>query len=87
MPMFDLKDAAGAMLEVNACRKAFPSHYIKINAFDSTQRHGNRRGSRSSSIGPPTSPASAVVRQETAGRSIRYTVESYAVDRPEGSRY
>ena len=37
LPMFGLKDAAGVMLELNACRKAFPSHYIKINAFDSTR--------------------------------------------------
>ncbi|MGH8269020.1 MAG: ribulose bisphosphate carboxylase small subunit, partial [Steroidobacteraceae bacterium] len=34
-PMFDIRDAAGVMMEVNACRKAFPNHYIKLNAFDS----------------------------------------------------
>src|SRR5580765_8964359 len=36
-PMFDLRDAAGVMMEVKACRKAFPDHYIRINAFDSTR--------------------------------------------------
>jgi len=86
MPMFDLKDAAGAMMEVNACRKAFPDHYIKINAFDSTQGWESTRLSFIVNR-PKNEPGFRVVRQETAGRSIRYTIESYAVDRPEGSRY
>ena len=37
MPMFDLHDAAGVMAEVEACRKQYPNHYVKVNAFDSTQ--------------------------------------------------
>jgi ribulose-bisphosphate carboxylase small chain len=86
MPMFDLKDAAGAMLEVNACRKAFPAHYVKVNAFDSTQGWESTRLSFIVNR-PKSEPGFRVVRQETAGRGIRYTVESYAVDRPEGSRY
>jgi ribulose-bisphosphate carboxylase small chain len=36
-PMFDLKDAAGVMMEVKACRKAWPDAYIRINAFDSSR--------------------------------------------------
>ena len=32
--MFDLKDPAGIMLEVNACRNAFPEHYIRVNGYD-----------------------------------------------------
>ncbi len=35
--MFDLKDAAGVMMEVRNCRKAFPRHYIRLMAFDSTR--------------------------------------------------
>jgi ribulose-bisphosphate carboxylase small chain len=86
MPMFDLKDAAGVMMEVNACRKAFPSHYVKVNALDST------RGWESTRLSfivnrPAQEPGFRVVRQEGEGRSVRYTLESYAVDRPEGSRY
>src|ERR1700692_3738085 len=38
LPMFDLHDAAGVMQEVNACRKAHPEEYVRINAFDAT--HG-----------------------------------------------
>jgi ribulose-bisphosphate carboxylase small chain len=86
MPMFDLTDAAGAMMEVTACRKAFPAHYIKINAFDSTQGWESTRLSFIVNR-PPAEPGFRVVRQEGAGRAIRYTVESYAADRPEGSRY
>ena len=86
MPMFDLKDAAGVLMEVNACRKAFPDHYIKVNAFDATQGWESTRLSFIVNR-PKVEPGFRVVRQETAGRSVRYTVESYAVDRPEGNRY
>ena len=86
MPMFDPKDAAGVMMEVKACRKAFPSHYVKVNAFDNTQGWESTRLSFLVQR-PANEPGFRVVRQETAGRAIRYTVESYAVDRPEGSRY
>ena len=37
MPMFDLKDAAGVLLELQNCRKTFPDHYIRLMAFDSTR--------------------------------------------------
>jgi ribulose-bisphosphate carboxylase small chain len=86
MPMFDLKDAAGVLLEVNACRKAFPSHYIKVNALDATQGWESTRLSFIVNR-PQNEPGFRVVRQESTGRSIRYAVESYAVDRPEGGRY
>jgi ribulose-bisphosphate carboxylase small chain len=35
-PMFDLKDPAGILMEINNCRKTFPNHYIRVMAFDST---------------------------------------------------
>ena len=85
MPMFDLKDAAGVLLEVNACRKAFPDHYIKVNALDSTQGWESTRLSFIVNR-PRDEPGFRVVRQETAGRGVRYTVESRAVDRSEGGR-
>lgn len=86
MPMFDLKDAAGVMMEVKTCRKAFPSHYVKVNAFDNTQGWESTRLSFLVQR-PANEPGFRVVRQEGEGRLVRYTVESYAVDRPEGSRY
>lgn len=85
MPMFDLKDAAGLMTEVAACRKAFPGHYIKINALDSTQGWESTRLSFIVNR-PQVEPGFRVVRQEMAGRSVRYTVERCAAGRPEESR-
>ena len=86
MPMFDSRDAAAVLMEVNACRKAHPDHYIKVNAFDSTQGWESTRLSFLVSR-PRNEPGFRVVRTEGAGRVTRYTVESYAVDRPEGERY
>ena len=86
-PMFDLKDAAGILLEINECRKTFPRHYIRVLAFNPT------RGVESPAMSfivnrPQDEPGFRLVRQEGAGRRIRYTTESYAVAKnPEGDRY
>jgi ribulose-bisphosphate carboxylase small chain len=86
MPMFDLKDAAGVLMELNACRKAFPNHYIRLMAFDNTR--GVETIAMSFIVNrPQNEPGFALVRQETNGRSIRYTVHSYATDKPETQRY
>jgi len=85
-PMFDIRDAAGVMTEVSACRKTFPNHYIKINAFDSTRGRESLR--LSFIIGRPASePGFNLMRQEGPGRSVRYTTRAYATERPEGERY
>ena len=85
-PMFDIRDAAGVMTEVNACRKTFPNHYIKLNAFDSTRGRESLR--LSFIIGrPATEPGFGLVREEGPGRSVRYTTRAYATERPEGERY
>ena len=86
MPMFDLRDAAGVMLELKNCRKAFPSHYIRLMAFDST------RGVESITMSfivnrPKDEPGFALERQEVNGRSTRYTTRGYGLDKPEGERY
>ena len=86
LPMFDLRDAAGVVMEMNACRKAFPNHYIRLMAFDST------RGVESIAMSfivnrPAKEPGFTLERQEVDGRSMRYTIRSYAADRPEGERY
>ena len=85
-PMFDLQDAAGALMELKACRKAFPNHYIRMMAFDSTR---NVETIAMSFIvnRPPKEAGFGLVRQEAQGRSMRYTVHSYATDRPEAQRY
>ncbi len=57
-PMFDLRDAAGVVGEIDACRAANPDRYVRVNAFDS-ERAGRRCGSRSSSRGRASRFASA----------------------------
>ena len=87
-PMFDLRDAAGVMGEITACREAAPEHYMRVNAFDSTQgrrvrravvhREPARRGARLLRVAGP--------KDRAHDRLLRS--HSYAVDRaPEGARY
>jgi ribulose-bisphosphate carboxylase small chain len=86
MPMFDLQDAAGVMMEVQSCRKTFPKHYIRMMAFDST------RSVESIAMSfivnrPASEPGFGLVRQEVNGRAMHYTVHSYATDQAEAQRY
>lgn len=86
MPMFDLRDAAGVLAEMKDCRKAFPNHYVRLMAFDST------RGIESIAMSfivnrPKVEPGFALERQEMNGRTIRYTTRSYSAARPEMERY
>ena len=87
MPMFDLRDAAGVMLELESCRETFPNHYIRVTAFDSTQ--GVESVVLSFIVNrPKEEPGFRLVRTEGPGRAMRYSIESYAVQgRPEGTRY
>jgi ribulose-bisphosphate carboxylase small chain len=85
-PMFDLRDAAAIFYELSACRKAYPSRYIKVNAFDSTRGFETMRLSFIVNR-PSDEPGFGLIRQEAAGRNIRYTIASYAGMRPEGERY
>jgi ribulose-bisphosphate carboxylase small chain len=85
-PMFDLKDPAGILMEINACRKAFPNHYVRVTAFDSTRGWETPRMSYIVNR-PAKEPGFRLVRQEVDGRNVRYTIESYAAQAPEGERY
>jgi ribulose-bisphosphate carboxylase small chain len=79
-PMFDLKDAAGILMET------FPNCYVRVNAFDSTQGWETPRMSFIVNR-PKIEPGFGLVRQEMEGRRVQYTVHSYATDKPEGERY
>jgi ribulose-bisphosphate carboxylase small chain len=86
IPMFQIRDGAAVLYEVNACRKANPETYIKVNAFDST------RGVESMVMSfivqrPSVEPGFGLQRTEEHGRTIRYTTHSYATQRPAGQRY
>ena len=85
-PMFDLRDAAGVMTEIESARATFPEQYIKVNAFDATRGFETLRLSFIVNR-PSVEPGFGLVRHEGAGRSIRYTVHSYATDRAPGERY
>ncbi len=76
-PMFDLRDAAGVMHELRACRAAFPDEYVKVNAFDST---GGWETVRLSFIvaRPPDEPGFELSRREGPGRSQRYELRRRA---------
>ncbi len=86
LPMFDVKDAAAVLHEIDGCRKAHPEHYVRVNAYDAS------RGRESVALSfivsrPAQEPGFGLLRQEGPGRTIRYTVRSYATERPEGERY
>ena len=86
LPMFDLRDPAGIMLEINACREAFPKHYVRVSAFDST------RGVESLKMSfivnrPADEPGFRLERTDLGGRQVRYSMRSYASEKPAGERY
>jgi len=86
LPMFDLKDPAGALMEVNNCRKAFPKRYIRLSAFDDT--HGVESLKLSFIVNrPPEEPGFRLEREDTNGRNVRYKLHAYAADKAEGQRY
>jgi ribulose-bisphosphate carboxylase small chain len=86
-PMFDLRDPAGIMIELAECRAANPGHYIRINAFNS--EHGVESVALSFIVQRPgVEPGFRLDRTEGPGRTQRYAIVSYAVDRaPSGERY
>ncbi len=84
-PMFDLKDPAAILLEVNACRKTFPGHYVRVTAFDSAKGWETPRMSYIVNR-PPQELGFRLVRQEKGGRSQGYSILPYATDKPERDR-
>ncbi|MFO7276292.1 MAG: ribulose bisphosphate carboxylase small subunit [Pseudomonadota bacterium] len=85
-PLFDLHDPAGIMKEIESCRRTFPNHYVRVNAFDATRGWESLRLSFIVNR-PPHEPGFALTRQEGPGRQQRYAMRAYATDRPEGERY
>nr|YP_010618863.1 ribulose-1,5-bisphosphate carboxylase/oxygenase small subunit [Deltalsia parasitica]WAX02876.1 ribulose-1,5-bisphosphate carboxylase/oxygenase small subunit [Deltalsia parasitica] len=86
LPLFDVKDAATIMYEINSCRKQCSNVYVKVNAFDNT------RGIESCVLSfiinrPSLEPGFELVRTEDIGRNQKYCFRSYATSKPEGSRY
>ena len=85
MPMFDMKDPAGVLMEINECRKTFPQYYIRVMASDAT------RGVESPKMSyivnrPDKEPGYHLIREERNGRSQGYSIVPYANAMPEGER-
>ncbi|ALG72648.1 ribulose 1,5-bisphosphate carboxylase small subunit [Azospirillum thiophilum] len=85
-PMFDLRDAKGVTMEIDACRTAHPDHYVKVLAFDGSEGFETVRMSFLVNR-PAVEPGFELLRAEGPGRRIGYTVRSYATGRPAGERY
>jgi ribulose-bisphosphate carboxylase small chain len=75
LPMFDIKDAAAVMLELDSCRKVHADDYIRVSGFDSS--HGWESVRISFLVNRPAKePGFRLIRTEGAGRVMRYTVQS-----------
>ena len=87
LPLFDVKDSASVMYELNQARKGCPNGYIRINAFDAS--YGTESCVMSFIVGRPSSePGFYLDRIEGPSRRIIYSIKSYSVQaNPEGSRY
>jgi ribulose-bisphosphate carboxylase small chain len=72
-PMFDLRDPAGILTEIDECRRTFPEHYVRVIAFDATRGWETPRMSFIVNR-PKVEPRLRLERQEARGRSLRYTV-------------
>ncbi len=87
-PEFDLSpdEADVAMRDVDACRRAYPNHYVKVVCYDSSL---GRQTSRLSFMvnRPAQEPGFRLERQDKADRQMRYTIQPYAQQDPVGRRY
>jgi ribulose-bisphosphate carboxylase small chain len=75
MPMFDIRDAAGVLYELNACRKAYPDRYIRLNAFDATRGFETVRLSFIVNR-PAQEPHFELTRSDGPGRRIQYSMRT-----------
>src|SRR5271166_3779045 len=80
LPMFDLQDAKGVLLELNACRKIYGDRYIRLSI---PRTAGNRCAFRSSSIGRKTRTASAWIAPK---RKAACSATRRALMRPTGQK-
>jgi ribulose-bisphosphate carboxylase small chain len=86
LPMFDLKDAVAVMEDVRKAIAEHPHEYVKVNAYDA------RRGRQTTALSfivhrPAHEPGFRLERTTDKDRQIKYTIHSYAADKPQGERY
>ena len=86
LPMFDERDPAAILHAINECRTAYPQHYIRVGAYD--RRKARQTIALSFIVNRPAhDPGFGLARQESHDRVIRYTLHSYATDKPKGERF
>ena len=87
LPLFDIKDSASVMYELNEARKACANGYLRINAFDAS--YSVESCVMSFIVGRPSNePGFYLDRTDGPARQIVYSIKSYSVmANPEGSRY
>jgi ribulose-bisphosphate carboxylase small chain len=86
LPMFDLAEPDGVLVQLNECRTAFPGHYIRVLAYDASL--GRQSTAMSFLVQrPENEPGFLLGRTEGEGRTQRYSVQSYATTKPTGARY
>jgi len=82
LPLFDTRDPAGVVREIDACRREHPQHYVRVSAFDSTRGWETVRLSFLVQR-PASEPEFELERTEAEGRTIRYTLRSARKSRVE----
>ncbi len=86
LPKFDVKDAAGIMDDIRGAIKAYPNCYVKVNAYDA--RLGRQTTALSFIVGrPEVEPGFRLDRIAGEDRQIKYSIHSYAAEKPVGERY
>jgi ribulose-bisphosphate carboxylase small chain len=75
LPMFDLKDPAGVLAEIRACRESYPNQYIRVNAYDAA--YGRQTTAISFLVNRPSEESAFTLdRQFAQDRIMRYSVQT-----------
>jgi ribulose-bisphosphate carboxylase small chain len=75
LPMFDLKDPAGVLAEIRACRESYPDQYIRVNAYDAA--YGRQTTAISFLVNRPSEESAFTLdRQFAQDRIVRYSVQT-----------
>jgi ribulose-bisphosphate carboxylase small chain len=86
LPMFDMRDPAAILIEVQRCCEANSGRYVRVNAYD--RQLGRQTTALSFIVQRPMNETGfRLERQEGPDRQVRYTLHAYATDRPPGERY
>lgn len=86
LPLFDLHEPDGVMERIRECRETYPEYYVRVLAYDATL--GRQSTALSFLVQRPTNePGFVLTRTEGPDRTQRYSVRSYATDKPAGARY